>query len=30
VVAARRVCDAVAEIWGPDMEAGKWKPVRQR
>ena len=30
VLAARRVCDAVAEVWGDQQGLGKWKPVRQK
>lgn len=30
VLAARRICDAVAEMWGTEMGLGKWKPARQK
>ena len=30
VLAARRICDAVAEVWGSEEGLGKWRPVRQK
>ena len=30
IVAARRVCDAVDEIWGAGMGDTRWKPARQK
>jgi DNA-binding PadR family transcriptional regulator len=30
VLAARRICDAVAEVWGTEEGLGRWKPVRQK
>ena len=30
VLAARRICDAVAEVWGAEEGLEKWKPIRQK
>jgi PadR family transcriptional regulator, regulatory protein PadR len=30
VVAARRICDAVEDVWGAGIWSGKWKPARQK
>jgi PadR family transcriptional regulator, regulatory protein PadR len=30
VLAARRICDAVEDVWGAGIWSGKWKPARQK
>ena len=30
VVAARRICDALANAWGSEIWSKEWKPVRQK
>lgn len=30
VIAARRICDAVEDVWGAAIWSGKWKPARQK